>query len=149
MAIRSIRWSANTMILTLCITANLGGQCPPWVQKHDLMGRPATALALPAFERASTPDCSPHLPALIARVPLRGDCQWTSFHHQPEAQHHKSSAIHNYAGRLPHLSGVERTLTVRHAAAAARRWADTRPQIAELVADKGSLAALPQAACRL
>jgi hypothetical protein len=27
----------------------------------------------------------------------------TSFHHQPEAQHPKSSAIHNYAGRLPHL----------------------------------------------
>ena len=28
----------------------------------------------------------------------------TSFHHQPEAQHPKSSAIHNNAGRLPHLS---------------------------------------------
>ena len=27
----------------------------------------------------------------------------TSFHHQPEAQHPKSSAIHKYAGRLPHL----------------------------------------------
>jgi len=27
----------------------------------------------------------------------------TSFHHQPEAQHPKSSAIHNYVGRLPHL----------------------------------------------
>jgi len=27
----------------------------------------------------------------------------TSFHHQPEAQHPKSSAIHNIAGRLPHL----------------------------------------------
>src|SRR6516225_11580065 len=27
----------------------------------------------------------------------------TSFHHQPEAQHPKSSAIHNNAGRLPHL----------------------------------------------
>ena len=27
----------------------------------------------------------------------------TSFHHQPEAQHPKSSAIHNDAGRLPHL----------------------------------------------
>src|SRR5215472_2465135 len=27
----------------------------------------------------------------------------TSFHHQPEAQHLKSSAIHNNAGRLPHL----------------------------------------------
>ncbi|HKD75112.1 MAG TPA: hypothetical protein VKB76_06430, partial [Ktedonobacterales bacterium] len=24
--------------------------------------------------------------------------------HQPEAQHPKSSAIHKYAGRLPHLS---------------------------------------------
>jgi hypothetical protein len=34
----------------------------------------------------------------------------TSFHHQPEAQHHKSSAIHNNAGRLPHLSEVKRTL---------------------------------------
>jgi hypothetical protein len=31
----------------------------------------------------------------------------TSFHHQPEAQHHKSSAIHNNAGRLPHLSAGE------------------------------------------
>jgi len=28
----------------------------------------------------------------------------TSFHHQPEAQHPKSSAIHNYVGRLPHLN---------------------------------------------
>ena len=27
----------------------------------------------------------------------------TSFHHQSEAQHPKSSAIHKYAGRLPHL----------------------------------------------
>jgi 3-keto-disaccharide hydrolase len=27
----------------------------------------------------------------------------TSFHHQPEAQHPKSSAIHKDAGRLPHL----------------------------------------------
>jgi hypothetical protein len=29
----------------------------------------------------------------------------TSFHHQPQAQHPKSSAIHKNAGRLPHLSG--------------------------------------------
>ena len=28
----------------------------------------------------------------------------TSFHHQPEAQHPKSLAIHKLAGRLPHLS---------------------------------------------
>jgi hypothetical protein len=28
----------------------------------------------------------------------------TSFHHQPEAQHPKSSAIHKLVGRLPHLS---------------------------------------------
>ena len=28
---------------------------------------------------------------------------WTSFHHQPEAQHPKSSAIHKLVGRLPHL----------------------------------------------
>jgi len=27
----------------------------------------------------------------------------TSFHHQPEAQHPNSSAIHKNAGRLPHL----------------------------------------------
>jgi hypothetical protein len=27
----------------------------------------------------------------------------TSFHHQPEAQHPKSSAIHKLHGRLPHL----------------------------------------------
>jgi hypothetical protein len=27
----------------------------------------------------------------------------TPFHHQPEAQHLKSSAIHKNAGRLPHL----------------------------------------------
>jgi hypothetical protein len=33
----------------------------------------------------------------------------TSFHHQPEAQHPNSSAIHKLAGRLPHLSGVMRT----------------------------------------
>jgi hypothetical protein len=33
----------------------------------------------------------------------------TSFHHQPEAQHPKSSAIHKLAGRLPHLLGVDRT----------------------------------------
>jgi hypothetical protein len=33
----------------------------------------------------------------------------TSFHHQPEAQHPKSSAIHKLAGRLPHLLGVKRT----------------------------------------
>jgi hypothetical protein len=30
----------------------------------------------------------------------------TSFHHQPEAQHPKSSAIHNIAGRLPHLCAI-------------------------------------------
>jgi transposase InsO family protein len=29
-----------------------------------------------------------------------------SFHHQPEAQHPKSSAIHKLAGRLPHLWGA-------------------------------------------
>jgi hypothetical protein len=29
----------------------------------------------------------------------------TSFHHQPEAQHPNSSAIHKLAGRLPHLLG--------------------------------------------
>src|SRR3974377_1431703 len=29
------------------------------------------------------------------------------FHHQPEAQHSKSSAFHNNAGRLPHRSGVK------------------------------------------
>src|SRR5262249_21664062 len=28
----------------------------------------------------------------------------TSFHHQPEAQHPNSSAIHKLAGRLPHLA---------------------------------------------
>jgi hypothetical protein len=33
----------------------------------------------------------------------------TPFHHQPEAQHPKSSAIHKNAGRLSHLSGVKRT----------------------------------------
>lgn len=27
----------------------------------------------------------------------------TSFHHQPEAQHHNSPAIYTPAGRLPHL----------------------------------------------
>ena len=34
---------------------------------------------------------------------------WTSFHHRPEAQHPNSSAIHKLAGRLPHLSGAQRT----------------------------------------
>jgi hypothetical protein len=32
----------------------------------------------------------------------------TSFHHQPEAQHPKSSAIHKLAGRLPHLRAKSR-----------------------------------------
>jgi hypothetical protein len=36
----------------------------------------------------------------------------TSFHHQPEAQHPKSSAIHKIAGRLPHLSDAHRTWPV-------------------------------------
>jgi hypothetical protein len=31
----------------------------------------------------------------------------TSFHHQPEAQHPNSSAIHKLAGRLPHLLGAK------------------------------------------
>jgi len=30
----------------------------------------------------------------------------TSFHHQPEAQHQNSSAIHKLEGRLPHLITV-------------------------------------------
>jgi len=30
----------------------------------------------------------------------------TSFHHQPEAQHPISSAIHKNAGRLPHLLAI-------------------------------------------
>ncbi len=33
----------------------------------------------------------------------------TSFHHQPEAQHPNSSAIHKLAGRLPHLWSALRT----------------------------------------
>jgi hypothetical protein len=33
----------------------------------------------------------------------------TSFHHQPEAQHPKSLAVHKNAGRLLHLSGVKQT----------------------------------------
>jgi hypothetical protein len=33
----------------------------------------------------------------------------TSFHHQPEAQHPKSSVIHKNAGRLLHLSDQQRT----------------------------------------
>src|SRR6516164_21465 len=33
----------------------------------------------------------------------------TSFHHQPEAQHPKSSAIHKKTGRLPHLYPRKRT----------------------------------------
>src|SRR3974390_316224 len=36
----------------------------------------------------------------------------TSFHHQPEAQHPNSSAIHKNAGRLPHLLGQKRTSPV-------------------------------------
>ena len=31
----------------------------------------------------------------------------TPFHHQSEAQHPKSSAIHKYAGRLPHLMEID------------------------------------------
>src|SRR5262249_47610986 len=37
----------------------------------------------------------------------------TSFHHQPEAQHPNSSAIHKLVGRLPHLLGVKRTCCER------------------------------------
>jgi len=37
----------------------------------------------------------------------------TSFHHQPEAQHPNSSAIHKLVGRLTHLLGVKRTLRAR------------------------------------
>ena len=37
----------------------------------------------------------------------------TSFHHQPEAQHPKSSAIHNNAGRLPHLLALSGHRLVR------------------------------------
>jgi hypothetical protein len=33
----------------------------------------------------------------------------TSFHHQPEAQHPKSSAIHKLAGRLPNLDSRKQT----------------------------------------
>jgi hypothetical protein len=36
----------------------------------------------------------------------------TSSRHQPEAQNPDSSAIHKLEGRLPHLSGVLRTLRV-------------------------------------
>jgi hypothetical protein len=32
----------------------------------------------------------------------------TPFHHQPEAQHPKSSSYPQGAGRLPHLLGVKR-----------------------------------------
>jgi hypothetical protein len=38
----------------------------------------------------------------------------TSFHHQPEAQHPKSSAIHKLLGRLPHLfpeGGIPRSFS--------------------------------------
>src|SRR6516164_7003554 len=38
----------------------------------------------------------------------------TSFHHQPEAQHPNSSAIHKLVGRLTHLLGVKQTLGARH-----------------------------------
>src|SRR5438067_12170222 len=34
----------------------------------------------------------------------------TSFHHQPEAQHPKSLAIHKNAGRLPHLRVISRDM---------------------------------------
>src|SRR5262245_10041050 len=60
-------------------------------------------------------------------VPQNGPCCASpSFHHQPEAQHPKISAIHKNTGRLPHLleqsghhdhaepcplSGVKRTST--------------------------------------
>ena len=37
----------------------------------------------------------------------------TSFHHQPEAQHPNSSAVHKLVGRLTHLLGVKRTLRGR------------------------------------
>jgi hypothetical protein len=36
----------------------------------------------------------------------------TSFHHQPEAQHPISSAIHKLEGRLPHLHSNHDTRTL-------------------------------------
>jgi hypothetical protein len=45
--------------------------------------------------------------ALLLLMLEAAKCE-TSFHHQPEAQHPKSSAIHKIAGRLPHLSGHSR-----------------------------------------
>src|SRR3974390_1205137 len=41
--------------------------------------------------------------AALLLLMLEARTSVTSFHHQPEAQHPKSSAIHNIAGRLPHL----------------------------------------------
>src|SRR3974377_373022 len=41
--------------------------------------------------------------AALLLLMLGPETSVTSFHHQPEAQHPKSSAIHNIAGRLPHL----------------------------------------------
>ena len=49
----------------------------------------------------------------------------TSFHHQPEAQHPKSPAIHKPAGRLPHLflqkSGQSKTIPAVSLLALCRR----------------------------
>jgi hypothetical protein len=39
----------------------------------------------------------------------------TSFNHQPEAQHPKSSAIHKLPGRLPHLLATDGRLSDRGA----------------------------------
>src|SRR3974390_988610 len=41
--------------------------------------------------------------AALLLLMLEARTSVTSFHHQPEAQHPKSSAIHNIAGRLSHL----------------------------------------------
>ena len=46
----------------------------------------------------------------------------TSFHHQPEAQHPNSSAIHKLAGRLPHLSGQSLRIYSASARTFVRCW---------------------------
>ena len=54
----------------------------------------------------------------------------TSFHHQPEAQHPNSSAIHKLVGRLTHLLGVKRTLRRRARLVDVKRLTQLRHRLA-------------------
>jgi NAD(P)-dependent dehydrogenase (short-subunit alcohol dehydrogenase family) len=64
----------------------------------------------------------------------------TSFHHQPEAQHPKFSAIHKLLGRLPHLfPKADKEVFGLHAKARGISW----EQFHDLIAGKNHRRRLP------